>query len=243
MSGGFKLKGILHIPKKPTKSAVIYANGYPDNYLDFHLPIAAARSLCDNGFAALRFNPRGRYPSKGSLLKHGGIISQAKDTENAIKFMKKMGFKKIGLVGHSLGGAASITADKSQVNAIVLWDPSHASLLKKYFATKPILRAIKKQGYYIDYRDDSLLGSTFVNETLKYELIWKKRLLDKSLPPVLFITGGKSVLLKYVKTYYSTTKGTKSLKVIKGAGHTFDDSEHEKLLLKHTVGWLKKYNT
>ena len=242
-SSGFTLHGVLHIPKKPTRNAVIFANGFPDNYLDYHLPITAARSFCENGFAALRFNPRGRYPSNGSLLKHGGIMSQAKDTENAIRFLKKQGFKNIGLVGHSFGGAASIAADKRYVSAIVLWDPSHPSPLNKFYNKKPIISAINKQGYYMDKRGESLIGTAFVKETHAFDKVWRNKLSDKKMPPVLFITGSKSILLKYVDEYYNIVKSSKSLKVIKDAKHTFDNHEHEKILLKETAAWLKRYAT
>ena len=230
------------MPEKATKNAVIYANGFPDNYSDAHLPIAAARSFYANGFAALRFNPRGRYPSKGSFIKYSGIISQARDIESAVRFLKKRGFRNIGLVGHSMGGAASIVADKRDINAIVLWEPSSVTLFKKYFMKKSILEAIKKQDYYADTKNGYLIGSTFTNDISKFEPIWKSRLSDKKMPPVLFIAGGKSTLLKYVKEYHSIVKGTKSIRIIKGATHTFDDHEHEKILLKQTADWLKKYN-
>ena len=59
--------------------------------------------------------------------------------------------------------------------------------------------------------------------------------------PTLFISGSDTLLAPGTKAYFEAAKGPKSLKTIKGATHTFDAYDHERLLLKYTVGWLKEY--
>ena len=68
---------------------------------------AAARYFCAAGYAFLRFNPRGRWPSGGKYVNHG-VLDQAHDTSMAIRYLKSRGYKKVGLIGHSMGGLAGI---------------------------------------------------------------------------------------------------------------------------------------
>jgi pimeloyl-ACP methyl ester carboxylesterase len=242
-SSGLKLSGVLHLPSKHSKSAVIFANGNPDSFLEHHAPIVAARTFCQNGFAALRFNPRGRPPSKGSYVTHDGVLNQASDTENAIKFMRKMGFKNIGLVGHSMGGAAVILADKKGVKAIVLWEPASIKTWKKHFLTKKILGEIRKKGYYLEKKYGMAFGKNFTGDIIKLKGGIGYRLSEFDACPVLFISGSDTLLAPEAKAYFQAAREPKSLKIIKGATHTFDAYDHEKLLLKYTVDWLKKYIT
>jgi pimeloyl-ACP methyl ester carboxylesterase len=240
-SGGLMLSGILHLPSKPAKSAIIFANGNPDNYLEHHAPIVAARTFCQNGFAALRFNPRGRWPSKGSFVAYNGVCDQALDIENAIRFIRSKGFKNIGVVGHSMGASAAILARKDNLKALVLWEPASIKVWKKFFLTKKIQEEVKETGYAVDRKYGLVTTKNFVGDIVKLKGGIAHRLSEPDLCPVLFISGSGTLLAPDTKAYFKAAGAPKSLKIIPGATHTFDAYDHEKLLLKYTVDWLKKY--
>jgi esterase/lipase len=234
-NGKNKLIGVLHLPDKKTKSAIVYSNGYYDNIVEHHIVINTGRELSKRGFAVFTFNVRGRWPSYG-LFTNTGLLDEISDLEVAINLMKKKGYSKIGAIGHSLGGLDLILADKKNLKAIALWEPS----VNKVFGNKKTLKEIVKKQVYVNKKYGYIVSKKMASDILKvYDLPNKK--LRESNCPTLFVAGSKSYLTPHVKKYYKIAKEPKSLKIIENASHTFYLQEHEKKLLAYTAAWFKKY--
>jgi len=125
-----KLAGTLTLPKnvkKPPVAILINGSGAHDRDCNImgHKPfLVIADYLTTNGIAVLRFDERGTAKSEGNYSK-ATTFDLASDVEAGITYLKTrkdINNKKIGLIGHSEGGAiAPIIASKSKnVKFIVL---------------------------------------------------------------------------------------------------------------------------
>ncbi len=115
---GQRLAGVLHLPKKPTVKAIVICHGYASSKDGKAKKLAAFFSK--NGYAALRFDFTGCGESQGKLK--GNISTQeVNDARKAIDVLATRGFKKIGVIGSSLGGlvVVSVAALDKRVNATV----------------------------------------------------------------------------------------------------------------------------
>ncbi|MGE3246679.1 MAG: alpha/beta hydrolase [Beijerinckiaceae bacterium] len=111
-SDGLDLAGILHIPedlkKGEKRPAFMVLHGFGTNK-DGTTPRQAAEILENMGYIVLRFDMRGCGESGG---EHAYILcqDQVRDTQSAVTFLetvKQVDAKKIGVLGHSFGGAVA----------------------------------------------------------------------------------------------------------------------------------------
>ncbi|MFH0973892.1 MAG: alpha/beta fold hydrolase [Candidatus Micrarchaeota archaeon] len=120
-SRGQRLAGGLHSPAnaltKPCAGIVIL-HGFGSSKDGKAKKLA--RFFASRGYAALRFDFTGCGESGGALA--GGIAKQEiSDARRAIGFLRRRGFKRIGVIGSSLGGfvAVSVAAIDKRVRATV----------------------------------------------------------------------------------------------------------------------------
>ena len=87
-----------------------------------------AQALLEQHFSVLMFDLRGCGQSEGERFSLGWFEQQ--DVRGAIKFAERRGYRHIGLLGYSMGGAASLlaAADEPTVQAVVE-DSGYADLL------------------------------------------------------------------------------------------------------------------
>lgn len=102
-SNGFKLVGVLHLPPKPTKKAIIMVHGLRVDKDEGGIFIRAANELTKLGVTAFRFDFRGCGESTGKFADRT-ISNDIQDLANAFKFIKKQGYQKFSLLGASWGG-------------------------------------------------------------------------------------------------------------------------------------------
>src|SRR5579862_3123495 len=225
-SKGKTLSGVLHVPVKKTSSIIIFANGFPDNMLEIHIIIASARYFSENGFAFLRFNPRGRWPSKGTFTKMD-VSDSAADLQSAIEFARRKGFEKIGIIGHSLGGVATILVPKEHVTAVALWEPSSPVFVKKLWTLKKMKDQMKSRGFAVHEDFGIVLGKRMYDELVRLDDITKS--LAKIERPVFIAAGTHTKFMTdLAKKYFEAAPEPKELRIIKNASHTFDNLGHER---------------
>jgi esterase/lipase len=125
------LPGKLTIPKNPTDVAVILIHGSGPNDMDETIGPNKifkdiAYGLSSNNIAVLRHDKRTLHPE---LLKDPDNITVKEevidDVENAVKLLKKEGYKKIYLLGHSLGAylAPYIAYKNQDIYGLILLAP------------------------------------------------------------------------------------------------------------------------
>ncbi|MDE1866036.1 MAG: hypothetical protein KGH94_05375 [Candidatus Micrarchaeota archaeon] len=238
-SGKVLLYGILHTPDRSTGKIIVFANGWPDNYVDIHIMTAAARYFCSKGYAFLRFNPKGRWPSNGIFINQG-VLDQAEDTSSAVRFARRKGYGRIALIGHSMGGLAILAAKGAGADVLALWEPGSARMLKSHFGKKKYRQQFRKQGYAVEEQYGQVISKKYIVDLTK--IPGDAKLISSISLPILLAAGTppNSILRDVVKYYYKFAKGPKELVIIKGASHTFDNYNHEKELFRRTLAWFRK---
>lgn len=112
-SDGLKLQGVLHVPddrgadERRPAFTVLHGFGGSKNAGTAEV---VAKSLCDWGYVALRFDFRGCGDSEGT---RGRILchDQVADTRNAITWLaerEEVDASRIAVVGHSFGAAVAV---------------------------------------------------------------------------------------------------------------------------------------
>ncbi len=107
-SQGARLAAKLHRPPQPAKGSILLAHCFTCSK-DLHTMTRLTKGLVDEGYAALRFDFTGLGESGGDFAATS-VSANVGDLTRAATTLIEMGFGPCGLIGHSLGGAASILA-------------------------------------------------------------------------------------------------------------------------------------
>lgn len=231
---GNKLCGILSNPtSSKEKPIIILCHGFSTSK-NSHTYVRLQEILNSHEISTFRFDFFGHGESEGNF--EDVTISEAvNDILNAIKFLKKLGYSKIGLMGGSFGGLAGIMAASKTNDLFILALKSPVSDYEekeRVTKTKEELEEWKKKGYtyYISGEGKKLkLNYTFF-EDLKnnngYEAAKKIKI------PTLIVHGDRdeSVPIKQSKKTASLIENCK-LEIIKGADHRYSKPrDFEKML-------------
>lgn len=110
---------ILNNPARNTsRPIIILVHGHSSNKNTKNF-VRLKNILAKNNVATFRFDIHGHGESEGNF-EETTASEATDDILQAIKFLKKKGYKKIGLVGSSFGGLASIMATSKTKNLILL---------------------------------------------------------------------------------------------------------------------------
>ncbi|WP_026302476.1 alpha/beta hydrolase family protein [Psychroflexus tropicus] len=129
-SEGLQIKGTLSLPNKKGKFPVVIiisGSGPHDRVGNMygHKPyLVIADHLTKNGIGVLRYDERGIGESEGNF-EAAKISEFSEDVSSAISYLKtrkNINKKKIGLIGHSLGGivGSKVASERTDVSFLVL---------------------------------------------------------------------------------------------------------------------------
>ncbi len=142
-STGARLEGTLHTPEGPARGSVLLAHCFTCSK-DLHTMTRLARGLAEAGYAVLRFDFTGLGDSGGDFGETS-ISHDVRDLVAAATTLIERGYGPCGLLGHSLGGAASLLAAerlRTVRSIVVLGAPSTASHVRRLVAEhEPTIRA------------------------------------------------------------------------------------------------------
>ncbi len=132
---GLLLQGFLIEPKKTTDTIAIFIHGAGGDFIWWERFVAAG-ALIKKGISFFAINTRGagiirRYYSKKGTVLIGRTFEKFEDSafdiKGAVDFVRKLGYKKIILIGHSYGCQKSIyyisKYKQNFITAIVLLSP------------------------------------------------------------------------------------------------------------------------
>jgi dienelactone hydrolase len=199
----------------------------------------ATQWFSEHGYATFRFN---LYDwRKGSRqLVDSTPKTHAADLDAIVCYFRKRGVKKIFVAGHSFGGLTILLSKQQNFDAAVLWDPSYESsfVKKKYGA--PGGRFVKAvNGYVMKWGMNVIIGKKMAREV--DELQWNRLTPDFHVP-LKIIVAGKGVLRKGANRYFKDANEPKSLDIIKGATHYFDDElGMREELYRLTKTWFDRF--
>lgn len=233
-SKGLKLCSILSNPtSSKEKPIIILCHGFSTSK-NSHTYVRLQEILNKYQISTFRFDFFGHGESEGKF--EDITISEAvDDILNAIKFLKNQGYTKIGLVGSSFGGIASLMAASKTDDLFILALKSPVSNYEeKEYATKSKeeLEEWRNRGfrYYVSGDGRKLkLNYTFFEDFKNnngYEAAKKIKI------PTLIVHGDndESVPIEQSKKTASLIENCKS-EIIEGADHRYSKPEDfEKML-------------
>jgi len=232
---GIKLCGILSNPTSDKKRPiVILCHGFSTSK-NSRTYVRLQEILNNHDISTFRFDFFGHGESEGKF--EDITISEAvDDVLNAIKFLKELGYSKMGLMGGSFGGLASIiTASKTNdLFVLALKSPlSDYEGREKVIKNKDELENWREKGYryYISGDGRKLkLNYAFFEDSRNnngYEAAKQIRM------PTLIVHGDKdeSVPVKQSKKLTSLIENCR-LEIIKKADHKYTHPEHFEKIIK-----------
>lgn len=239
-SKGGTLAGYLFKPFGKAKSAIIFCHGFMWFKESFKMP---ARYLALRGFITLAFDFTGNGDSDG-FLSEGTISQEVSDVGSAIKFLKKnYGVEKIGLVGHSVGGAVAVLAalKNPEVRCLVVLAPLAVLKNKPYKEFANMMADIlDRKGLceVVNCKRMRSLDTSFFRDIKKHNILKSARSLKT---PVLVVHGDSDNIINIGEgkmLYDAVQTKKKKFYPIRGEGHSFAGSMAS--VAKVSLKWLKE---
>lgn len=244
-SKGDRLCGILLNPTKDKqKPIIIIVHGFNSNK-NRKSYLTIKNLLAKNNISTFRFDLWAHGESEGNF-EEITISETVDDILQAIKYLKKKNYKKIGLFGESFGGIASIIAASKTKDLYILALKSPVSNYpekEKLTKTKKELDGWKKKGYRIYESSDGRklrVNYNFLIDAQKpenngYEMAKKIKI------PTLIVHGDADKRVPFSQSV-KTSKIIKNCKliVIKNANHKYTNPKHAQQMAKEIINFIIK---
>ena len=201
-----------------------------------------SRALTNQGFGVLRFDFTGLGESEGDF-KETNFTSTVDDLIAAADFLISMYKAPTLIIGHSLGGTASILAASklASIKAVVTigspFDPAHVTHL-----LKDDLEVIKTQGastVELGGRKFTI-KKQFIEDLKKQSIASTIQNLDKALL-VMHAPQDATVEIKNAEQIYQAARHPKSFITLDGADHLLLHKEDSLYAGEVIAGWSRRY--
>lgn len=236
-SKGNKLCGILSNPTgDKNKPIIILCHGFASSKNNSTYT-SLQTSLNENNISTFRFDFFAHGESEGKFedLTQSEAVE---DTLQAIKFIKGLGYTKIGLFGSSFGGLAAImAASKNQdIYLLALKAPVSSYFEFSDYTNKKLISDWKRKGYA--FREGKKLSFSFY-ENLIHNVAYE--VAHKIAIPTLIVHGDADTEVP-ISQSVKTARLIKNcqLVVVSGAGHWFKEGNTREQMLKALVDFIVK---
>lgn len=200
------------------------------------------RALTDAGFGVLRFDFTGLGESEGDF-ENTNFSGNVDDLVEAASFLEKNYMAPTLIIGHSLGGAASIFA-ASKIKSIkavaVINSPSHPS---------HVLHILKDSAHEITKNGKAKVNLGGVDFTIKKQFLddlENKSLIDvvssfKKALIILHSPQDTTVGIENAEEIYKAAHHPKSFVSLDGADHLLSKKEDSRYVGEVIAGWASRY--
>lgn len=215
-----KIQGTVRPAPAKSEAAIIFVHGLTGHSSE-HLFYNAARFFPEKGVDAIRFD---LYPGglEGRLLPECSITTHVGDMNLVLEHFRPK-YKKIYLVGHSLGAVTVLSGKVQLADAILLWAPAGSEVL--FDPTFPIIKLLKgTELYKTCWAVESVIGKEMAAQMLKFP---KSPQAAKFLTRPTFVgCGDQDVFVEASRNYFKHCPSQpKELVIITGGGHQFNEGD------------------
>jgi pimeloyl-ACP methyl ester carboxylesterase len=224
--------GVLNEPNNKSDKLVIFVHGFT-GHKNEHIFFNGAKFLKNNNIASFRFDLYS-WQKGARTFTDCDIQTHVDDLTSVFNYFKSK-YKKIYLVGHSLGGIV-VLRSKLNANGIILWDPSHVS---SFLEDNDYSYCKELDSYLLNWGIVYVVGKKMHDD--KLQNIPPKELMDKIKCPIKIICAQNGVLIEGGQDYFSLANEPKEFALINGASHCFDEEGTEDKLFSETVDFINKY--
>ena len=237
-SRGHALVGTLHRPTGTARGSVLLAHCFTCSR-DLVTMTRLARGLADAGFAAMRFDFTGLGESGGTLAE-STVSANISDLTRAATALITMGFGPCGLIGHSLGGAASILAAsrlKTVRSLVTIGAPASTAHVTRLFASQlPTLAEQGEATITIAGRSFNL-DREFVDDLHTHDVLEAAASLGRPYCAV-HARDDDIVGFENAESLHHAARDPKRLVALDTGGHLFVEREASEKMVDAVVAWF-----
>ncbi|MBW2993166.1 lysophospholipase [Candidatus Woesearchaeota archaeon] len=225
-----KLVGVMHIHEKKTDKIAIYVHGYRSSK-ESSKAVYLGKSLPEKKIVLFRIDLSGRGESDGKF-EDTTITQYIDDLRCAIDFAENSGYKKLSVIGNSLGGLVSLqeVSIDDRVKCLALLSPVPKFQYKgrrNEFSDEGIAKW-KKQGWIYTYSPrygEMKINYSYLKDLSKYDNL---SVYDNIKIPVLVLHGTKdeAISIKGVKELVKHLENSEFI-ILKGADHDYTISKKQ----------------
>jgi pimeloyl-ACP methyl ester carboxylesterase len=233
-SGGLALRGVW-IPAPGSERAVVILHGHGGS-MDWDIHRAPA--LHQAGFNVLLFDFRAHGRSQGNLATFGYL--ERRDVLGAVEFLKSRGMRRIGLLGFSYGGIASMLAAPicPEVSAVVA-DGSPARIRTAITGRGVELHLPRGLAAFLAWLAIAVTSLRLGVNLFRYEPV---RWVGKIAPrPIFFIHGDLDQYCPDFDDLYTAANEPKELARLPGVGHTKAGEAYPEEHRRRVIEFFDKY--
>ncbi|MGD8292198.1 MAG: alpha/beta hydrolase [Desulfobacterales bacterium] len=225
-SDGFKLNGILHLPRVPRPPVVIGSHGLHSSS-NSPKQIALARYCNRLGIGYFRFDHRGCGASEGNFEAITSLDARSKDLSDAAAIIRRSEDtgSQIGLFGSSMGGTVCLNvANDLSVDVLVTFAAPICSRIEQKQSPENAITDIPK--IFLDYRKRAF----DISEKLS------------NIGNILIFHGDADTVvpISHAEEIYKwASQPKKMIKQILG-DHPMSNPAHQKVFVREASQWFKK---
>ena len=228
-SDNFKIYGTLNRQNESDK-LIIFVHGITGHQNEHHY-FNAVQFFNEKGFDVFRFNlygggPHARETINVSLSIHG------QDITTVLKHFREK-YKKIFLIGHSLGCPSIMMSEYNLADVLIFWDPAFEFLEWEH---KEVAYQPQLDKYILFWGRDYLVAKELIRDWQNFDL----KLLEQINRPVKVIRAEKGIDKENWIEYMQNLKNYDII-TIKNADHCFYTEGTELELFQETYNWIKKF--
>jgi alpha-beta hydrolase superfamily lysophospholipase len=241
---GEMLAGVLHEPCKQSDTLIIAVHGFL-SHKDHLIIRQACADLCRAGYKAYRFDLSGNGASEGRF-EDATPMKMLGDLLAVIEHFQQMGcYKRIILLGHSLGGAlATVAASRAEVQGLLLIAPASRPERAESLLSPAQLEQLRSVGFTIMMVRKSVCDVPFTITERFMQETRELRPIDAAPQvrcPALLIhgTADRIVPLEDAEALIAALP-SKDLFIIGGADHNITTPAHFDAMMARMVEWLRQ---
>lgn len=221
---GNKISAYLCIPKQSNGCAIVILHCFLCSK-DHPIPHNLSKKLVESGFTTLSFDFSGNGESEGKI-EDSTYTKMIGDVSFAINFLESYGYKKFGIVGHSLGAMISLLSAsfEKRISAVAfISGSSQAERVREVFPIGVVKKA-ELHGFAKArvYGKDIVLSKKFLEDIDLYNVGYSVATLER---PLLILHGKDDEIIEphHARKLYNWAKEPKTLELIDG-DHQFHKS-------------------
>lgn len=238
---GETLSGVLEIPSQDAQAWAIFAHCFTCSKKSLAAS-RVARGLAERGIGVLRFDFTGLGDSAGDFST-SGFSSDVADLLSAAQWMEAAGRSVTLMIGHSLGGAATVVAaaQLEDVKAVAtMGAPSDAShVIAQFKDSVPEIEAAGRAQVNLGGRPFTL-SREFLEDVRKASVIDSVKSLGKPLM-ILHAPGDDVVGIDNATDLFVAAKHPKSFVSLDRADHLLSGKRDSEFVTDVIAGWSAQY--
>lgn len=235
-----RLSGRLHVPANSPRGGVVLSHCFTCSK-SLKITRQLATGIEDGGYAVLRYDFTGLGESEGDFGETT-VTTNVADIEAAARYMARRSFGPCALVGHSLGGAATLlaAANVPEVKAVVAvatpFSPDH---VRQLFTETDIETALRSGRAHV-----SIAGRTFaISSEFFHDLEEHSNPehIESLRKPILVVhgTSDQIVGIEEGEKIFRAARQPRWFAAIPGADHLFTRPQHAERAAAAVVAFLQ----